>query len=194
MRRFLVLFDDLPIDKQAVRSGSNAKDVITACRCVNVGLFLSGNLRRDVTVSIATGTADDLKVVSFPGNTLKRVSPDERSVSFFMLKAFDIAGGLPQNSQEAMDNGMIVRREGLKQIISSYAPDRVFFAYRGSKSDLDVDYMMGDSLVIYDTESSIDSSGFEVVENNFRKLQYTPHPERLILDLNNKSDDGRRDT
>ncbi|MHA1576231.1 MAG: hypothetical protein ACTSU3_02605, partial [Candidatus Thorarchaeota archaeon] len=67
MRHFLILFDDIPIDKASVKSGNNSPEVITAVRCVNVGLFISGNLRRDVVVSLAKGTPEDLKLVSFPG-------------------------------------------------------------------------------------------------------------------------------
>jgi tRNA pseudouridine-54 N-methylase len=56
VRRFLVMFKELPIDRDSVRSGQNNPEVIIACRCVNVGLFLSGDLRRDTVVSLAVGT------------------------------------------------------------------------------------------------------------------------------------------
>jgi tRNA pseudouridine-54 N-methylase len=62
VRRFLVMFDSFPIDKASVKSGQNSPEVVTACRCVNVGLFVSGDLRRDVIVSIAVGAVEDLKL------------------------------------------------------------------------------------------------------------------------------------
>ncbi|NOR38560.1 MAG: hypothetical protein GQ580_03115, partial [Candidatus Thorarchaeota archaeon] len=80
MRRFLILFEELPIDVVSVKSGQNGPEVITACRCVNVGLFVSGNLRRNVEVSLAVGQLEDLGIVTYPGPALKRVSPDERSI------------------------------------------------------------------------------------------------------------------
>ena len=194
MRRFLVLFDDLPIDKASVKTGANSSEVVTACRCVNVGLFLSGNLRRDVIVSIATGPIDDLRVISFPGNTLKRVSPDERSISFFLLKSLDIAMVLAQDSQKVMDNGIIVRREAFKQLMTAYGPDRVFIAYRGSTSDSDSSYELEDALLVYDTGTCIDMASSKIVAERYRKLPCPSHPERFILDVNERSDDNRSDT
>ena len=113
VRRFLIMFKDFPIDKTSVKAGQNSPEVVTACRCVNVGLFVSGDLRRDVIVSIAVGTEEDLMVVSFPGNSLKRVSPDERSISFFMLKAIEKAQDLELGSSFKMNNGIELVRASL---------------------------------------------------------------------------------
>lgn len=194
MRRFLVLFDNLPIDRASVRSGTNSSEVVTACRCVNVGLFLSGDLRRDVTVSIATRPIDDLRVISFPGDTLKRVSPDERSISFFLLKSLNIAVGITRDSQKVMDNGIIVRREGLRQLTNAYSPDRVFIAYRGSMSDSDSSYDLEDALLVYDTGTHIDVASSKMVGEKYRILRGPSHPERFILDVNDRVDDNTSDT
>ncbi|MGY5855095.1 MAG: hypothetical protein RTS72_00755 [Candidatus Thorarchaeota archaeon] len=120
MRRFLVMFKGFPIDKASVKSGKNSPEVITACRCVNVGLFVSGDLRRDVIVSIAVGTEEDLKVVSFPGDSLKRVSPDERSISFFLLKAVEKAQDLEPGKSFKMNNGIELVRASLVELLESW--------------------------------------------------------------------------
>jgi tRNA pseudouridine-54 N-methylase len=117
------MFKDIPIDISSVKSGQNSSEVITACRCVNVGLFVSGNLRRDVTVSFAVGTADDLKIVSFPGISLKRVSPDERSISFFLLKAIDKIQDLEPGKSFTMDNGIELTRSSLYSLTELWGPD-----------------------------------------------------------------------
>jgi tRNA pseudouridine-54 N-methylase len=117
VRRFLVMFDSFPIDKASVKSGQNSPEVVTACRCVNVGLFVSGDLRRDVIVSIAVGNEEDLKVVSFPGNSLRRVSPDERSISFFMLKAIEKAQDLEFGKSLTMNNRIELVRASLKDLV-----------------------------------------------------------------------------
>jgi len=194
MRRFLVLFNDLRIDRASVKSGTNSPEVVTACRCVNVGLFLSGNLRRDVIVSIATGQTDDLRVISFPGDRLKRVSPDERSISFFLLKSLDIAMCLAQDSQRVLDNGIIARREGIEQLIAAYAPERVFIAYQGSASSFDSPYELEDVLLVYDTRTCIDMVSSKIMGERYRTLPGPSHPERFILDVNDRSDDNRSDT
>ena len=122
VRRFLIMFKDFPIDKTSVKAGQNSPEVVTACRCVNVGLFVSGDLRRDVIVSIAVGTEEDLVVVSFPGNSLKRVSPDERSISFFVLKAIEKAQNLELGGSFKMNNGIELVRISLDELFELWDP------------------------------------------------------------------------
>ncbi len=122
MRRFLVMFKDFPIDIASVKAGQNSPEVITACRCVNVGLFVSGDLRRDVIVSIAVGSEEDMRVVSFPGNSLKRVSPDERSISFFLLKAIEKAQDLELGRSLKMNNGIELVRSSLDELVELWGP------------------------------------------------------------------------
>lgn len=119
VRHFLVVFKEFPIDRTAVRSGQVSQEVVTACRCVNIGLFVSGDLRRDVTVSIAIGQADDMRVISFPGAKLRRVSPDERSISFFLLKAVEKMGSITSGDYFEMDNGIGLTRVSLDEFIRS---------------------------------------------------------------------------
>jgi tRNA pseudouridine-54 N-methylase len=179
MRRFLILFNDLPIDKASVKAGVNSPKVVAACRCINVGLFLSGNIRRDVIVTIAVGTLEDMITIAFPGRTLKRVSPDERSISFFLLKSLAAANGLLENSKQVLDNGIVVAREGFERLASVYAPQRVFLAQKGCESDYGALHRSDDELFIYNTGMLIDS-----IERLYSALPYPPHPERFILDIN----------
>jgi len=116
------MFKSIPIDETSVKSGQNSPEVVTACQCVNVGLFISGSLRRDVIISLAVGTEEDLKVVSFLGNSLKRVSPDERSISFFLLKAIEKAGDLELGESFTMNNGIELVRTSLDELIEVWGP------------------------------------------------------------------------
>ncbi|MFW9976106.1 MAG: hypothetical protein ACFFDQ_12620 [Candidatus Thorarchaeota archaeon] len=125
MRRYLVRFDELPIDKSSVKLGRNSGEVVTACRCVNVGLFLSGSLRVDVAVSIAIGSLNDLTIVSFLGNTLRRVSPDERSISFFLLKAVEKAQSLEHSEGFIMDNGIELIRTSYDEIMELWGSEMI---------------------------------------------------------------------
>jgi len=75
-----------------------------------------------VIVSLAVGTADDLRVVSFPGLSLRRVSPDERSISFFLLKAIEKAQDLELGKSFKMDNGIELVRASFDGLIDLY-PD-----------------------------------------------------------------------
>lgn len=116
------MFKDIPIDRSSVKSGLNSPEVVTACRCVNVGLFVSGDLRRNVIVSLAVGIVEDLKVISFPGNSLRRVSPDERSISFFLLKAIEKAQDLEPGKSITMNNGIELIRSTLDELIELWGP------------------------------------------------------------------------
>ncbi|MFW9794355.1 MAG: hypothetical protein ACFFEE_08635 [Candidatus Thorarchaeota archaeon] len=125
MRNFVVMFDKMPITRSSVKSGKNSPEVITACRCINIGLFVSGDLRRDVTVSFAIGPENDLKVVSFPGASLKRVSPDERSISFFLLKSIERVENLEPEESFTMDNGIELTRTSLEKLKDAWGSDVV---------------------------------------------------------------------
>jgi len=176
MRHFLILFDDIPIDKASVKSGNNSLEVITEERCVNVGLFISGNLRRDVVISLAKGSPDDLKIISFPGANLRRVSPDERSISFFLMKAMAIAEEMGMDSLETMDNGIEVRRNSLKKFLETLAPMRVYLSAPETTKDTVDDADYENSILIHSNGKQIDS-----IQG---KIPYFPHPERFILDVN----------
>ncbi len=184
-RRFLLLFDQFPIEESQVKAGNNTWQVIVACRCVNVGLFISGDLRRNVEVSIAYGNSGDLQVITFPGATLKRVSPDERSVSFFLLKATKALEGLSIGESRKMDNGIEIRRVDLTDLMALWPESDVYLA----ADDLQQDYEQTGALsglFVYAVEQG------EIMEFlSSRKPIYLPrppHPERFILDINFAAD------
>jgi tRNA pseudouridine-54 N-methylase len=189
MRRFLILFNDLPIDRISVKAGQNSPEVVTACRCINVGLFLSGSMRRDVIVTVATGSPEDMRTITFPGETLKRVSPDERSISFFLLKSLISAEAISLNAWRVLDNGIVVAREGLETLISAYHPQNVFLTQKGGEAGLEALCQLEDVLLIYNTGMLIDS-----IEGLYPTLPYPPHPERFILDINEWLDNKKKET
>ena len=183
MRHFLILFNDIPINKASVKAGTNSPEAITAARCVNVGLFISGNLRRDVVISLAKGSPEDLRIISFLGDGLRRVSPDERSISFFLLKAILIAEKQAMDSLEIMDSGIEVRRTSLKKFLDSVSPVRVYLSTPEITSDRVGDAKYDNSILIYSNEMQFDL----IQEGSARileKLPYFQHPERFILDAN----------
>ncbi|MFW9843551.1 MAG: hypothetical protein ACFFEV_03135 [Candidatus Thorarchaeota archaeon] len=184
MRHFLILFDDIPIDKASVRSGNNSSEVITAARCVNVGLFISGDLRRDVVLSLAKGNPNDLRIISFPGVHLRRVSPDERSVSFFLLKAIALLEEMEMDSIKTMDNGIEVRRTSLESFLESLTPSRVYISHQDSKTNADEYTEYEDSLIVYYfLGSKFDPLQLESKWEQ-RDLSHLNHPERFILNIN----------
>jgi tRNA pseudouridine-54 N-methylase len=178
-RRFLIAFDELNIDADSVKSGNNSRSVVVACRCVNVGLFLSGDLRRDVEVSISTGNNDELKVITFPGSTLKRVSPDERSIAFFLLKAHNKLNEMHMG-KSTMDNGIILHRTSLKDLLDSWSVEECYIATRDYNSASTYNGIPESGLFVYETVTE----HLGLREFQVKLLPRPPNPERFILDIN----------
>jgi hypothetical protein len=134
-------------------------------------------------ISLAKGSPDDLKIISFPGANLRRVSPDERSISFFLLKATSIVEDLVMDSLEIMDNGIEVRRISLKKFLDSFTPARVYLSTPEITSGFVDDAEYDNSFLIYSNGMQ-----FDLFKDDFAweqgRLSYVPHPERFILDVN----------
>ena len=184
VRQFLIAFDDFDIDAASVKSGHNSRNVVVACRCVNVGLFLSGDLRRDVEVSILMGPKDDMKVITFPGSSLKRVSPDERSIAFFLLKAYSNLNEMQENSKRTMDNGIILHRITLKELFDKWLGEDNYVATQDFNVNNDYDSISESGLFLYDmTTERLEMKGYTT-----KPLPRPPNPERFILEINLQCD------
>ncbi len=182
MRRFLIHFEKLPIDIVSVKSGQNSPEVVIACRCVNVGLFVSGDLRRNVEVSFAIGKPEDLGVVTFPGSALKRVSPDERSISFFLLKAMNVLRELPLGGKKRMDNGMVVQRTNATDLLREWESSRIYVSSLDPSIQSKQVDVRPEGLFLYELTSTTFADLVENAPGNL--LHRPPHPERFILDIN----------
>jgi tRNA pseudouridine-54 N-methylase len=184
-RRFLIVFRQFPIDEANVRAGENAHEVIVACRSINVGLFISGDLRRNVEISIAYGEKGDLRVMTFPGQKLKRVSPDERSISFFLLKANKELVDLHLGGTKRIDSGIEVRRTSLTELLSLWSDSGIYLA-EGDASEGQVSVDTPSGLYIYNVDHGEISK--ELSKHPAGMLWKPPSPERFILDINLSSD------
>jgi len=182
MRRFLILFEELPIDVVSVKSGQNGPEGVTACRCVNVGLFVSGNLRRNVEVSLAVGQPEDLGVVTYPGPALKRVSPDERSISFFLLKAMNVLRELPLAGKKKLDNGMVVHRTNATDLLRGWEPSRIYVSSLSPSIQPKQVDVRPQGLFLYELVSTALTDMIRDIPGVL--LPRPPHPERFILDIN----------
>ncbi|MGY5874704.1 MAG: hypothetical protein RTU30_03065 [Candidatus Thorarchaeota archaeon] len=186
LRQFVISFESLPIDRTSVKSGKNSLGVIKASRCVNVGLFLSGNMRRDVSVTLTVGKHDDLIVISFRGETLRRVSPDERSIAFFLLKARMISDDMEQGKSIVMDNGIVVRRTNLDNLIQEWCSDDLYIAKTDITEQHEVDIKSHSGVFYYEITPGMLTDTFKS-----SPAIYIPrplNPERFILDINMSSD------
>jgi tRNA (pseudouridine54-N1)-methyltransferase len=88
------------------------------CRCVNASLQLSHGLRRDTEcLLVLNGGPSGPKTVRFSGETVRYLSPDERSAGALIKKALAIpAGSLFRESTP----GVSVRKGGLPELLAEY--------------------------------------------------------------------------
>jgi tRNA pseudouridine-54 N-methylase len=181
-RHFVVVFDTFPIDRHSVKTGSNSPEVITACRCINIGLFLSNSLRRDTSVSIIVTEDTYTRGIVFRGDTLKRVSPDERSISFFLLKASHTIDSFTQTTTKTLDSGIVASRTDLSTLVDSWMIHNVYVAKMGASTTQTISIDARGGVFIYGYHR--DSVFQETVLKSSYCLPRPPTPERFILDIN----------
>lgn len=180
-RHFVIVLDSLPIDRASVKSGKNSRETVRVARCINVGLFLSNDMRRDVVIDIVVAKGNDLIKISFQGNRLKRVSPDERSIAHFILKAIDTLECINQGQSAELPNGIHLYKGTIEELVSQWATQEVYLARNTAVWENLV------PLGIYIYDMTID----RVIEKQIQDYQSVPrpaHPERFILDINSYID------
>jgi tRNA (pseudouridine54-N1)-methyltransferase len=96
--------------------GAGRMDVL--CRSVNASLFLSHDLRRDVTVYLVLlGGSDAPKTIMFSGEKVRSLNPDERSAGALIKKALELPVG--EEFREST-RGVYVRRGGLSRLLQEH--------------------------------------------------------------------------
>lgn len=179
--RFIVFLKPLRINHSGVKSGRNPKDIVTVCRCVNVALFLSGDLRRNVVIDFAFEREGELEIISFPGQSLKRVSPDERSISFFLLKAKDELEIMDLGDTKIMSNGINIQRVTHQEFVKGWI-GQIHHAVLNFQPLQDISPSISKGLFLYEVASGVFNQEF--VNDEITKLSRPSTPERFILDLN----------
>jgi len=96
--------------------GAGRMDVL--CRSVNSSLFLSHDLRRDVTVYLVLlGGTDAPKTLMLSGEKIRSLNPDERSAGALIKKALEIPVG--EEFREST-RGISIRRGGLSRLLKEH--------------------------------------------------------------------------
>ncbi len=88
------------------------------CRCIRASLFLSHDLRRDdECYLVLLGEPEPPKTVLFSGETVRYLSPDERSAGSLLKKALAVTCG--RTFRESTP-GVFVRKGGLDMLLSEH--------------------------------------------------------------------------
>lgn len=95
-------------------SSGHRMDIVA--RCVNAALFLSFALRHDTRFYVTlNGPPDPPKTLLFDGSRLTAVSPDERNIASWILKA----NALPLRGREwtPVQRGMKVAKKSFQEVV-----------------------------------------------------------------------------
>ncbi len=71
-------------------------DLSAIARGISSALFFSNNIRKNAIAEVVFKQDEDCLIIQFHGDTLRRVSPDERSVGMFIIKAKRYAEETPK--------------------------------------------------------------------------------------------------
>ena len=184
-RQFMIIFENLPITKSEVKEGRISQEAVIACRCVNVGLFLSNDMRRDTEVSLVI-VKDGIQIIAFPGKNLRRVSPDERSISFFILKAIDLLARLPAGVVRELDNGIRVERTTINDLSEKWNSIPLFIAEENGTIQVDSDAKFTEGGFIYEIHTGLLPDS--LFDKKPVRLSRPTSPERFILEINYQID------
>ncbi|MEM2142626.1 MAG: hypothetical protein QXQ81_05170 [Candidatus Thorarchaeota archaeon] len=179
MRSFVIPFSGHRPSLDSIRSGALGPEIVTLCRVVNVGLFLSGGLRRDTEVSLVISEANEHAVViTLGGNRLRRVSPDERSISFFISKAMKRSEDIGVGETVITDNGIVIARI-LEGALYRNWQDRPIYIASRSVSASEWPDCRPNGVFVYRGESP-STTEFHTA----RPVPGRRTPERFVLDIN----------
>jgi tRNA (pseudouridine54-N1)-methyltransferase len=99
------------INLKDLPGSSGRLDIIA--RCINAAFWLSGNIRRDVTFhTILHGEPYQPVYITLKGAKLRKVSPDERSISLFLKKALE-----RMEEKEQTSPGIYVKRKSFEELV-----------------------------------------------------------------------------
>ncbi|MEA1984800.1 MAG: tRNA (pseudouridine(54)-N(1))-methyltransferase TrmY [Euryarchaeota archaeon] len=162
------------------------------CRCVNTSLFLSHDMRRDVQVHLVLlGDPDPGKIVRFDGETLRYLSPDERSSGSLIKKALQKTAG---DMEVRSTPGVFIRRGGLDTLLSEFKEQGITLIYlredgddiRTIKEPLDnAVFILGDHVGVTDEEEDL------IMAAGAKLLSVGPlslHSDHCITILHNEID------
>jgi len=98
------------INLKDVPGSSGRLDVVA--RCINAALWLSGDIRRNVVFHTGLHGGEQPVYIRIEGEKLRKVSPDERSISLFLKKALE-----RMDSMEETSPGIFVYRRSFKEVV-----------------------------------------------------------------------------
>ena len=98
------------INLRDLPGSSGRLDVVA--RCINAAFWLSGDIRRNVVFHTVLHGGEQPVYIRIEGERLRKVSPDERSISLFLKKALERMG-----SREETSPGIFASSRSFREVV-----------------------------------------------------------------------------
>jgi len=101
------------------------------CRCVNSALWISHGVRDDTNIYIVlNGPPDPPITIVFKGNSIKRVSPDERNIASWIKKAIASARG---KEWTKVQDGILSSKKSFQDVIRELKDNPIYVLHENGK-------------------------------------------------------------
>lgn len=100
-------------------------------RCISSALFVSHKIRRNTVIHVVLeGPSKPPKVVSFNGETLRKVSPDERNIASHIRIALKIGLSLKKGEEKEVSPGIKIANKSWEKLVKEKLQEcKVFYLH-----------------------------------------------------------------
>ncbi|MFH7882289.1 MAG: tRNA (pseudouridine(54)-N(1))-methyltransferase TrmY [Candidatus Aenigmatarchaeota archaeon] len=140
------------------------------CRCISNALWISNDLRRDTIIYVVMeGLPSPPKIITFYGEELKGLSPDERNIASHIKLALKKGLELKLNEESYVWNGIKIVKRSFESLVKEKAKESQLIYLHPKGKDIrefefkrDVCFVLGDHIGIpRKTEKLLDRIGAE---------------------------------
>lgn len=94
------------------------------CRAISNALYISNDLRRDTVIHVAmSGPSDPPKLISFYGETLKGIEPDERAIARAIQEALKQGKDLKLDQEKEVSPGIKIAKKSFERLVKEKSKD-----------------------------------------------------------------------
>src|SRR3989344_3337354 len=151
-------------------SGAGRMDLI--CRTISNTLWISNELRRDSAIHVSmNGPKASPKIISFYGESLKGLDPDERSIAKAIKLALKEGLNLKLNEEKEVSSGIKVSKKAFETLIKEKTGSQLIYLHpkgedlRDFKFDQNNVFILGDNIGLpRKTEKLLDRFGAKKIK------------------------------
>ena len=107
------------------------------CRAVSSALFVSDHIRRDTNIYVfLNGSDNPPKMISFIGETIKDITPDEKTISRLILAALKKGRSLVLEQEIEVSPGIRVAKKSFEKFVKEKSKENKLFYLSKKGTDI----------------------------------------------------------